>query len=307
MKPLSRNFISLLLILFVISNFDCTAQLPQEQPLWPNGIANNPVKYKEEKLKTNASRKSSLSQQNRVFSCVSTPTYIIHKPEKGKANGVAVIICPGGGFHDVWFDREGNDLGLWLAQRGVTSLVLKYRTFNTDAEGFKLTWNEYAPQVYADAKQAFHILRSHAKELNLDENKIGIAGFSAGGSLAIMVALETNEKELPSYANFNKMNTKPDFEGLFYPGLNPDLINLAKTKDSIPPTFIMNGGQDKTTPADNCIELFKVLTSKHVSTELHIYAKGDHGFDSGLERGYGISTWRESFIAWLKDAGFIKE
>jgi len=307
MKTLSRILISLFLALFTGWNFNCTAQLPQEQPLWPNGIPNNPVKYKEEKLRTNAPLKSSLSQLNRVFSCVSIPTYIIHKPEKDKINGVAVIICPGGAFRDVWFDREGNDLGLWLAQQGIISLVLKYRTFNTDAEGFKLARNEYEPQVYADAKQAIYIMRSQAKELNIDENKIGIAGFSAGGRLSLKIALEMHEKELPAYANFNQTNTKSDFVGLFYPGLNPELISLARIKDSIPPAFIMNGGQDKTTPADNCIELFKVLTSKHVSTELHIYAKGEHGFDSGLERGYGISTWRESFIAWLKDTGFIKE
>ena len=307
MKSLSRKLISFLPVLFLFWNFDCLAQLPQEQPLWSKGIPDNPVKYKEEKLRTSATLKSSLSQLNRVFSCVSVPTYIIHIPEKGKANGVALVICPGGGFRDVWFDREGNDLGLWLAQRGITSLVLKYRTFNTDAEGFTLKQNKYAPQVYADAKQAIYVLRSKAKELNIDENKIGIAGFSAGGSLSLSIALEMNEKELPAYAWFNKISTKPDFAGLFYPGLSPELMNLAKNKDSIPPVFIINGGQDKTTPAANCIELYKILTSKNISTELHIYAKGGHGFDSGLERGYGISLWRESFIAWLKDQGFIKE
>jgi dipeptidyl aminopeptidase/acylaminoacyl peptidase len=69
----------------------------------------------------------------------------------------------------------------------------------------------------------------------------------------------------------------------------------------------MNGGEDTTTPPENCIELYNVLTSKKFSTELHIYSKGGHGFDSGLERGHAVSTWRDSFIAWLKDQGFIKE
>jgi dipeptidyl aminopeptidase/acylaminoacyl peptidase len=69
----------------------------------------------------------------------------------------------------------------------------------------------------------------------------------------------------------------------------------------------MNGGEDNVTPAANCIELYKVLASKKFSTELHIYSKGGHGFDSGLERGYGISTWRDSFFAWLKDRGLIVE
>jgi endo-1,4-beta-xylanase len=92
-------------------------------------------------------------------------------------------------------------------------------------------------------------LRSQAKELGIDENKIGIGGFSAGGSLSLRVALGAYEKELPSYAFFNQVNTKPDFVGLFYPGLDPDMINLAKKKDDIPPVFMMNGGEDKTTPA----------------------------------------------------------
>ena len=307
MKSKSGLLITLFIILSGVWSFICYAQLPSEQPLWPKGIPGNPVKYKEEKLRTDNIRKSSPSQLNRVFSCVSVPTYIIHKPEKGKGNGVAVVICPGGGFRDVWFDREGNDFGIWLAQRGITSLVLKYRTFNSDAEGFTLSWNEYLPQVYADAKQAIYTLRSKAKELEIDENKIGISGFSAGGSLSLRIALAMHENELPSYAVFNNLNTKPDFAGLFYPGLDNEMINLAGKSGTFPPVFIMNGGEDTTTPAGNCIELYKVLTSKHFSTELHIYAKGGHGFDSGLERGYAISTWRDSFIAWLKDTGFIKE
>jgi endo-1,4-beta-xylanase len=307
MKSIVRSIISILFIHLILWNFTCSSQLPEEQPLWPAGIPNNPVKYKEEKLRTYDPPVSSLSHLNRVYSCVYVPTYIIHKPEKGKSTGVAVVICPGGGFRDVWFDREGNDLGLWLARHGITSLVLKYRTFNSDEEKFALKRNVYDTEVYADAKQAIAILRRQARELNIDENKIGIAGFSAGGSLSLVAALELHESEMPEYANLNQINTKPDFAGLFYPGLNPDLINYARKKESFPPAFIINGGQDEVTPAANCIELYKALTSNNIPVELHIYAIGQHGFDSGLGRGFGISTWRESFIAWLKDSGFIKE
>jgi acetyl esterase/lipase len=296
--------ILLLILFFFIWNYSSNGQLPTEQPLWPNGIPNNPVKYKEEKVRTSDVRKSSVSQLNRIFSCVYTPTYILHKPEK--PNGVALVICPGGGFRDVWLDREGNDFGIWLAQKGITCLVLKYRTFNTDAEGFSLTWNQYAPQVYADAKQAIYILHSKAKELGIDEHKIGISGFSAGGSLSLAALLEMYEKELPSYANFNSMSTAPDFACLVYPGLRQDLLELAKTKNSIPPVFIINGREDNVTPAKNCIDLYNILISKNVPAELHVYAKGNHGFDSGVEIGYGIATWRDSFIAWLMDTGFLK-
>lgn len=307
MRSYSRFLIMLLVIVSGVSDFNCGAQLPKEQPLWPDGIPNNPVKYKEEKLRTDNVRKSSLSQMNRVFSCVSSPSYIIHKPDKVKPNGVAVVICPGGGFRDIWFDREGNDFGLWLAEHGIVSLVLKYRTFNSDAEGFNLTWEKYVPQVYADARQAIYTLRGRAKELGIDENKIGIAGFSAGGTLSLKAALGIPQKDQPSYATFKQVYADPDFTGLFYPGLDTTIINQAGQKDVFPPVFIMNGGEDKTTPALYCIELYKTLTSKHFSTELHIYAKGSHGFDSGVDRGNAVATWRDSFIAWLKDTGFIKE
>lgn len=98
------------------------------------------------------------------------PTYSLFQPQKGTANGVAVVIGPGGGFGDVWFDREGADFALWLADKGITSLVLKYRTFNTDAEGFSLKREIYNAEGLADAKQAINILRSRADELNKDYN-----------------------------------------------------------------------------------------------------------------------------------------
>lgn len=286
---------------------NCLAQIPKEEPLWPGGIPGNPIIYREEKLTVNDFRKSSLSQSNRVFSCVSVPSFIIHTPEMDKNAGVAMVICPGGAFRDVWIDREGNDLAMWLAEKGITSLVLKYRTFNENTGDLKISRSEYMPHVYADARKAIYVLRNRAKELGIDENKIGIGGFSAGGNLSMITALAMYERELPPYVNFNRIKTDPDFVGLFYPGLNESMINLLKEKNSFPPVFIMNGGEDKTTPPANCIELFRVLNSKQFSAELHIYSKGVHGFDSGLERGCAVSTWRESFIAWLKDQGFLKE
>ena len=136
----------------------------------------------QEKVRSEKVNESSLSQKNRVFSQVTTPTYILYQPEKNISTRVAVVICPGGGFRDVWFDREGADFAMWLVQKGITSLVLKYRTFNKDADNFTLERDVYNTEVYADAKQAIHILRSQADELGIDQNKIGIGGFSAGGA-----------------------------------------------------------------------------------------------------------------------------
>jgi acetyl esterase/lipase len=302
MKPqtlLKSVIISLLLFL---SYFNYSfAQV--EQPLWPNGIENNPVKYSEEKMRTSDVRVSSISKQNRVFSCVSNPVYTIVKPEK--PNGVGIVICPGGGFRDVWFDREGMDFALFLAKQGVTSLVLKYRTFNRDNLSTGVVYEDYIYHVYADAKQAIYMLRKQSKELGLDTAKIGISGFSAGGALAIGTALEIGDDKLPPYANQLKYKTLPSFVCPVYPGIHPDFIKAIETKSYVPPMFIINGNEDNLTPAATCLELFSVLQKKDVKAELHIYAKGEHGFDSGVDRGYSISMWRDSFIAWLKDMGFI--
>lgn len=304
MKQLIKVLSILLLFVFFSSN-QIQSQTKQELPLWPNGIPNNPVKYEKEKERTNNVVKSSLSQMNRVFSQVSEPTYNLYQPKKNSANGVAIVICPGGGFRDVWFDREGTDFALWLAEKGITSLVLKYRTFNTDAEGFSLERDLYNAEVYADAKQAIQILRSRAEELNIDKNKIGIGGFSAGGALSLFAALEIYENSLPEYTNFNQ-STLPDFACLIYPGISDIIFDAIKQKEKIPPMFMVNGAEDDVTPANKCIKLYSALADKNVSAEIHIYSKGNHGFDSGIGRGFGVASWQKSFINWLRDRKFLE-
>lgn len=305
MKHLFKVLSILLFICIVFSN-STIAQKAKEYPLWEKGIPNNPVQYKQEKVRMEAVNESSPSQMNRVFSQVWEPTYTLYKAKKDVANGVALVICPGGGFRDVWFDREGVDFAIWLAERGITSLVLKYRTFNIDAEGFSLEREVYNPEVYADAKQAIHILRAQSEKLNIDKNKIGIAGYSAGGALSLYAALNIFESQLPAYANF-KENTNPNFVCPIYPGINNAIYHSIKHKAKVPPMFLVNGAQDELTPADKCIKLYSALLERNIPAELHIYAKGKHGFDSGIGRGHSVASWQNSFINWLKDLNFIEE
>lgn len=295
-KYLSGSF----LVFFLMINL---GKAQQEFPLWPAGIKDNPVKYNEEKIRTYDANEKSPSQKNRVFSQVSNPVYCLFQPEV--ANGVAVVICPGGGFKDIWFDREGVDLAMWLAKKGVTSLVLKYRTYNTDAENFSLEQVKYNAEVYADAKQAINILRSRANELKIDKNKIGIGGFSAGGALSLYAALNIFKSILPEYAKFSE-NTNPDFVFPIYPGINNAIYQSVKTSQKVPPMFLINGAEDTVTPADKCIKLYSALLERKIPAELHIYAKGNHGFDSGVGRGNGVASWQNSFIFWLKDLGFLE-
>ena len=152
------------------------------------------------------------------------------------------------------------------------------------------------PEVVADAHQALRTLRLQADELRVDPKRIGICGFSAGGHLALSAVLHAAEADATA---------RPDFAGLLYPWIGgPPLKDPAGVK--FPPTFIMNAADDKVTPADKCTEYFLNLLKAGTSVELHIYNKGNHGFDLATGRAESAALWPDSFIAWLKDIGFAK-
>jgi acetyl esterase/lipase len=279
-----------------------SAPLPEEKPLWPAAGWTNSIRYDvPEAVRKPEPSKSSPSGVNRVYTFVSKPTYSIHQPAEGTANGVGLVICPGGGFRELWLDREGNDLALWLKARGVTSLVLKYR-LNAELQAGKRKYpaEVYQSAVAADARQAIRILRSQAPVLHLNPNRVGICGFSAGGTLALHAVLRP-EADLENV----RISAQPDFAGLFYPGLadaSPDLVTSAK---KIPPLFIMNAVDDQMTPVSSCLNFYQTLQKAGAHAELHLYSRGGHGFDMGDGHGESVALWKESFIAWLKDSGFI--
>jgi len=189
------NITPILLVVFIaqlsLGTSSLAVDLPPELPLWDKLPQDYAVGYNvKEQLRLYKARPGCPSGLNRVFSSVSSPTYSIHRPKK--PNGVGLVICPGGGFRDVWLDREGHDLAIWLKDHNVTSLVLKYRTRVSDGNDWTPPWQEYQRAVQADGRQAIRILRTRASDLGLQPNKIGICGFSAGGHLAISCALRTS-------------------------------------------------------------------------------------------------------------------
>jgi len=235
------------------------------------------------------------------------PTYSIHRPEK--PNGVGLVICPGGGFRDVWpgggfrdvwIDREGHDLALWLKDHNVTSLVLKYRMRPANLSGPN-AWQDYQRAVLADGTQAIRILRKQAKNLGLQPDKIGICGFSAGGYLAISCALQGEPQ------SEDQVNGKPDFTGLFYPGIPDQAAQWIETDKEIGPMFIVNARVDKLTPAPKCVDFYALLLQTGVNAELHVFGKGSHGFGMGQGRGESVAMWPASFVAWLRDANIIAD
>ncbi len=265
------------------------ADLPREIPLWDDAPQEYDVK---EKLRSHKAPKSP-SGLNRAYSSVSLPTYSVHEPEE--PNGIGLVICPGGGFQDIWIDREGHDLAIRLREHGITSLVLKYRTRSADL-GKPNARKNYQEAVRGDARQAIRILRKKAGELGLKTNQIGICGFSAGGHLAISTALAPE----PSAAKTD-ISGQPDFAGLFYPGIPNEVTKWIENRGDICPMFIINARVDKLTPVEKCIDLYACLLKAGANAELHVFSKGGHGFGLGEGRGKTTALWPESFAVWLSE------
>ena len=272
-----------------------------ENLLWPAGITDNIVNYERQ----NIMRSYDYSHPDaplgtcRVYSNVSAPTYFLYQPDPQKNTRVAMVVLPGGAYTDIWLDTEGHDIALYFKNLGITSLVLKYRTNTADSDGnTPLTMEQYLPAAIADAKQAVKILRSSADKLDIDPNKIGIGGFSAGAHLALSVCLEPETE--------NKIS-RPNFAFLIYPGLDEDIDPKLTAAKTVPPLFIVNGQQDTVTPPDKCALFFAKLCEKNTPAELHIYRKGNHGFTLGIQKGNSTSTWPKSFISFLKDIDIIEQ
>jgi acetyl esterase/lipase len=283
------------------SSADNNSKIPEENLLWPDGIKNNPVTYKQQNImrSENYGHPKAPLGTCRVYSNVSTPTYFIYQPEPEKNTGVAMVILPGGAYKDIWLDTEGHEIGLFFKELGITSLVLKYRTNSPDKNGKNpMSQDEYLPAAIADAEEGIRILRSRAKQLKIDPNKIGIGGFSAGGHLSLSVCLNQNEK--------NKQR-RPNFAFLIYPWIQDYFEKQIPTAKNLPPMFIANGWQDTVTPPDVCAHFYYTLCKNNVPAELHIYRKGQHGFTLGLGKGHSTVQWTKSFIEWLKDIDMISE
>ena len=175
-----------------VSQLSCSKdfRIVEEKLLWPVGIGDNPVKYEQQNVMRveNYGNPDGPLGTCRVYSNVSVPTYFIYQPKLEKNTGVGMVVLPGGGYEDIWLDTEGHEIGMYFSERGITCLVVKYRTNTKGKDGKQqMSQDEYLPAAVADAKEGIRILRSKAKELKIDPQRIGVGGFSAGGHLSLSV------------------------------------------------------------------------------------------------------------------------
>ncbi len=293
---MSRNASKIAGPCLAIASAALGADFPEEQLLWPNGIENNPIVYEESNImREEAFNPQAPSGSCRVYSHVAEPTFFIYRPTPEKNTGVSLVVLPGGGYRDIWLDKEGHDIGLYYQELGITSLVVKYRT-NSQVEGKeRMSLETYLPNAIADAAEGIRILRHQAEDLNIDPKKIGLGGFSAGGHLAIALCLADLGDD-----------AQPAFSFLIYPWIQEGLdFEILKSRP-FPPSFIVVGQPDKLTPVDGCLLFYGELCENKVPAELHVYGKGDHGFSLAHGTGHSTEKWPSTFIDWLRDMEMIE-
>lgn len=234
---------------------------------------------------------------------VSVPELSIYLPEKSKNAGMAVIICPGGGYAGLAWEHEGTQFANWLNEQGIAGFILKYRMPNKHKE-----------IPLDDAQQAIKYVRSHASELGVDPNKIGVAGFSAGGHLAATASTH--------YAK-SGVSTRPDFSILFYPvitmqvathggskmnllGENPsttDVYTFSNEKQvnvNTPPAILLLSDDDGSVPPKNSILYYDALKKNNVPATMYIFPEGGHGW--GMKKDFKYHAEMQQLLQmWLKD------
>ncbi|MDR3548207.1 MAG: alpha/beta hydrolase [Candidatus Pacebacteria bacterium] len=237
---------------------------------------------------------------------VSRPTLTVYAP-KGTNTGVAVIVFPGGGYQCLAMDLEGTEICDWLASRGITAVLLKYRV-PVKREG---PYGE-SPPALEDAQRTLSLARFHAAEWRIDPHKIGVIGFSAGGHMVAAVSTHFDKRSYPAVDAADKESCRPDFAIACYPGhlwdedegftLNPNVPVTSQT----PPTFLLQAEDDPTDNVNHSLVYYVALKNAGVPVELHLYAHGGHAF--GLRHTkFPITEWPELAEKWLGTIGMTSK
>ena len=308
---MKRFFALALLILALIPN-SYAQNKPMEMDLYPeNKVPGNVPGPDEEKSESNGGILR--------VSKIKTPTLTAYLPPADKANGTAVVICPGGGYSIVAIDHEGFKVAEKFNEMGVAAFVLKYRIPDTK--------NQTDPSIapLQDAQQAILTVRTNAKKWNVDPERIGIMGFSAGGHLASTAGTHFERSLID---NPDHISVRPDFMILIYPVISADIaithsgsfknllgpnasaeqLNLYSNEKQVtaktPPTFLVHASDDGGVSPNNSIVFYQALLKNKIPAELHIYQNGGHGI--GMHNTTTKDEWMERCKNWLDKNGWLK-
>jgi acetyl esterase/lipase len=247
-----------------------------------------------------------VTEPTRMITDVTMPTLTIYRPPTEKNTGTAILICPGGGYWNLYWQLEGEEVAAWLNSIGVSGILLKYRVPRRPDE----PKDEPARRPLQDAQRAVSLVRSKAKEWGIDPQRIGITGFSAGGHLAIATATSFDKRTYEPIDDADKVSCRPDFAIPVYSGYlkakdKNELAPGLHIPSGTPPVFLVHGGDDIISPPENSVLMYLALKRANVPAELHIYANTTHDFGVRTN-AHPYSKWTESCADWLRDQGLLQ-
>jgi acetyl esterase/lipase len=273
------------------------------KPIWPAKPPGETKELPPEEDTTKPDAKDIGGKRIIRLTNVSIPTIAVYKPSKEADTGTAIVICPGGGHRILAFNHEGTEVAEWLTTLGVTGIVLKYRVPTRTPDGDR--WKA----AVQDAQRAMSFVRSQAKELEINPNRIGILGFSAGGETAGLAAYFSDRQYEP-IDDVDKVSSRPDFAMLNYPAYFEKKGDPTKMREDVkitkdaPPTFLVHAWDDPVT-VFSTIHIATELRKVGVPAEAHIYATGGHGYGM-RDTGEPVHSWPQRAAEWLKRQGYLK-
>jgi acetyl esterase/lipase len=255
---------------------------PQEIPLWPGGAPGFESRRNEAQL-----------AKDYWVRNIHNPTLTVYLPPKEKATGAAVVICPGGGHRLLVFNAEGDEPARYLASIGVAAFALKYRLGREEGSPYSI--EKHARE---DGQRAMRLVRSRAKEWNIDPARIGMMGFSAGGEVVSMVAFGAGEGDGNAADPIDRISCRPSFVVMIYPGPLgiPDVIAA-----NAPPAFLAVADDDECC-SPPIMKLLQRYRDAKVPVEAHIFARGGHGFNMGYRSKLAtLKGWPQRMADWMAD------
>lgn len=219
------------------------------------------------------------------------PSITAYLPPADIATGAGIIVAPGGGHEFLVIEKEGYEIAAWLNSQGIAAFILKYRLPRDPTSNIKYGIEEHAT---ADALRAVRLVRSRAGDYNIDPDKVGVMGFSAGAEVAAFAETNWDLGHAGAADPLERVSSRPDFTAIVYPGPVPNAV-----PDNAPPSFLICSYDDRFHLIET-MELYTMLQEKRVPAEVHIFASGGHGW--GLrEKELPVRDWPDLFMAWMQD------
>ncbi len=284
------------------------ADPPQVVQLWPGPVPDESGDIGPERVRLSPGldrKQVEVTEPTRLITGVSQPSITLYRPARDKDTGTAILVCPGGGYWDLYWQLEGEEVATWLNSIGVTGILLKYRVPRRPGE----LESEPARRPLQDAQRAMSLVRSRAAEWGIAPRRIGIVGFSAGGHLSLATATRFDERRYPPVDDADQVSCRPDFAIAVYPGYlkvkeRDELTAEWRIPATTPPVFLVHGGADLISSPEHSVLMYLALKHAGVPAELHIYADTAHDF--GVRKNdQPYSAWTEACAAWLRRQGFL--